>query len=356
MPSRAEMTRAHERMLGVALPASDDRALRVRMLQAVRDVVPFDYFAWLLTDPATAVGSSPLADAPDLRELPRLIALKYLTTVGRWTEVGRSPVISLHAQTDGRLEESLLWRELLVRHAVTDVASLVLADRYGCWGFLDLWRCEPAEPFTPQELDFLAGLVTPITSALRGSQALSFRNASPVADAMGRPGPAVILLSPTLEVRAQTSETERLLRILVPPSDGADPIPVAAYNVAAQLLAVEAGVDAAPPTARVHVAAETWVTLRAARIGVEDAEVERDIAVTIEQTAPVDRIDLFARSFGLSARETEVLVNLTTGADTRQIAERMHVSEHTVPDHLKSMFAKTGCHTRRSLLSCALGR
>jgi DNA-binding CsgD family transcriptional regulator len=354
MLSRAEMTRAHERVLGIAVPTDDDRALRVQILQSIRDVVPFDHYAWLLTDPGTAVGSSPVADVPDLHELPRLITLKYLSLVGRWTEAGRPPVISLHAQTKGRLQESLVWRELMVRHAVTDVASVVFADRYGCWGFLDLWRCEPAKPFMPQEVEFLSGLVVHVTAALRGCQAVSFRNAGVVST--DRPGPAVILLSPALEVRAQTSETERLLRILVPPSGGADPVPAAAYNVAAQLLAVEAAVDPGPPTARVHVAAETWVTLRAARIGVEDAEVERDIAVTIEQTAPVDRIDLFARSFGLSARETEVVVNLTTGADTRQIAERMHVSEHTVPDHLKSIFAKTGCHTRRSLLSCALGR
>lgn len=356
MPSPTEMTQARERVLRAARPSDDDRALRVQLLEHIRAAVPFDHFAWLLTDPATTVGSSPVADAPDLRELPRLIGLKYVTPVGRWTTTGRSPVVSLQVQTGGHLEESLVWRELMSRYAVIDVASVVFADRYGCWGFLDLWRCEPALPFTPQETDFLDDVVTGITSALRGCQALSFRTPGQDDGPVARPGPAVILLSPTLQVRAQTPETERVLRILVPPSGRADPVPAAAYNVAAQLLAVEAGVDENPPTARVHVAAETWVTLRAARIGVEDAEVERDIAVTIEQTAPVDRIDLFARSFALSARESEVLVNLTTGADTRQIAHRMHVSEHTVPDYLKSIFAKTGCHTRRSLLSRALGR
>lgn len=43
------------------------------------------------------------------------------------------------------------------------------------------------------------------------------------------------------------------------------------------------------------------------------------------------------------------------GADTRELARRMFVSEHTVQDHLKSIFAKTSAHNRRTLLSRALG-
>ena len=33
----------------------------------------------------------------------------------------------------------------------------------------------------------------------------------------------------------------------------------------------------------------------------------------------------------------------------------MFLSEHTVQDHLKSIFAKTGTHNRRALLSLVLG-
>jgi DNA-binding CsgD family transcriptional regulator len=61
------------------------------------------------------------------------------------------------------------------------------------------------------------------------------------------------------------------------------------------------------------------------------------------------------RAFGLSARESELLSHLGTGADTRELARRMFLSEHTVQDHLKSIFAKTSAHNRRTLLSRALG-
>ncbi|MGI8691559.1 MAG: LuxR C-terminal-related transcriptional regulator [Geodermatophilaceae bacterium] len=46
---------------------------------------------------------------------------------------------------------------------------------------------------------------------------------------------------------------------------------------------------------------------------------------------------------------------LATGIDTRDLARRLILSEHTVQDHLKSIFAKTGARNRNTLLSRALG-
>ena len=74
------------------------------------------------------------------------------------------------------------------------------------------------------------------------------------------------------------------------------PIPASAYNVAAQLLAIEAGVDMNPPWARVHLPDGRWLTLRAARIGDVEAAGDGDIAVTIEQTSPTERVALFVRA------------------------------------------------------------
>ena len=74
----------------------DARTLRLELLEELNQIVPFDAYAWLLTDPQTSVGSSPLADVPCLPELPRLIRLKYLTEVnfldrrtgGYWEDKG----------------------------------------------------------------------------------------------------------------------------------------------------------------------------------------------------------------------------------------------------------------------------
>jgi DNA-binding CsgD family transcriptional regulator len=140
----------------------------------------------------------------------------------------------------------------------------------------------------------------------------------------------------------------------VPPDADRSPIPAGAYNVAAQLLAVEAGIDHHSPSARVHLIDGVWLTSRAARLG--RAGVADEIAVTIERPSPGERLDLFTRASGLTSREAELLGHLATGADTRRTAERMFLSEHTVQDHLKAIFAKTGAPNRRALLAQATGR
>ncbi len=327
----------------------DSRELRHAVLAELRRVVGFDAYVWLLTDPETSVGAAaPLADVPEglLPRLPELIRLKYLTAVNRWTG------LDAKAATIGdNPAASLLWQELLHAYEVVDVASCAFRDRYGCWGFLDLWRT--SDPFTPEEIGALTALVGPLTAGLRYSQARTFVTspAGPADRARARIGPVVLLLDDDLRVLGQTPDTDVQLRALVPPSGGSDPIPASAYNVGAQLLAVETGVDGNPPLARVHLTGGVWVSLRAARVG----GVTGNIAVTIEECSPAERAELFGRAYGLSAREAELLGHLLTGADTRDVAGRMHASANTVQDHLKSIFAKTGTRNRPTLVSRALG-
>ena len=218
MGSAAAYARARESVLRICRGEADARTLRLETLDAIRRAVSFDAYAWLLTDPETSVGSSPLADIPCLPLLPQLIRLKYLTAVNRWTGLP-SAVASLREATGGNLSRSLMWRELLGRYEVTDIASSVYRDRFGCWGFLDLWRIgTPA--FTETDIEFLGHIAGPVTAALRHGLARTFVPATG-GDQVPPTGPVVLLLSPDLEVRAQTPQTQRYLRILVPPdADG----------------------------------------------------------------------------------------------------------------------------------------
>lgn len=345
-------TRARDRVALICEGTADARALRLELLSVIRRAVRFDAYAWLITDPETSVGASPLADVPCLPVLPQLIRLKYLTTLNRWTGL-RSGAVSLSEAAGGDLSRSLMWRELLHSYQVSDIASATYRDRFGCWGFLDLWRIQ-APPFCEADIEFLSGIAGTVTTALRHSQARTF---APSAAADKLPaGPVVLLLSPDLEVRAQTPQTQRYLRVLVPPdAEDQAPIPASAYNVAAQLLATEAGADDNPPLARVHMAHDRWLTLRAARLDAPQPPPERDIAVSIEPATAHDRVLVFARACGLTPRETQLLHHLVTGADTRDLARHMFVSENTVQDHLKSIFTKTATRTRRTLLARALG-
>jgi DNA-binding CsgD family transcriptional regulator len=347
----ARPSAAHDRVRRICASAPDTRTLRLHVLEALRSAVPFDAYAWVLTDPETQVGSAPLADVPCLTELPRLIRLRYLTPLNRWTALAEPPVALLTEATDGDLRRSLLWRELLCRYDVVDVATVVFRDGFGCWAFLELWRIG-GDGFDRREASRLAELVPPITTALRRAQARTFEEA-PSAEHLA--GPIVLVLSPDLEIKGTTPDVAEALRRLVPRDDDGPPVPAGAYNVAAQLLALEAGVDTSPPWARVHLDGSRWLTLRAGRLQGDLPADPRDVAVTITESTSAERLSLFARCSGLSPREAEVLGHLAEGADTRNVAARMFLSPHTVQDHLKSMFDKTGTHSRRALLASALG-
>ena len=330
-----------ERICGQDL---SERALRVALLEVIRERVPCDAYVWVLTDPETCVGSAPLAETPSRADLPALIRLKYLSATNRWTGLRPAEAATLVEATAGDRSQSRIWDELLSGYGVDDVVSTVFRDRHGCWGFLDLWRRRG--PFSAGERDLLGQVSTLVTPALRRSLAPTFAVAArpPASE------PVLILLSDRLQPLTQTPQADAYLRALLPTEAERPPVPAAAYNVAAQLLAREEGVDAHPPWARVHLRVGVWVTLRAGRMVAGGS-----IAVSVEPTPPGERTDLYGRVVGLSERETELLDHLVGGRDTREIARRMFVSEHTVQDHLKSVFAKTGAGNRRVLVARATG-
>jgi DNA-binding CsgD family transcriptional regulator len=348
---RVRAARITEAIEHLGRTQEDDRALRAGILDVIRAVVPFDSYAFLLTDPTTCVGCSPVAEIPDLTTLPELVRLKYLTSTNRWTALPATGFCTLRLGTGGSPEGSLLWREYLHAIGVVDVLSLVFRDRFGCWGFLDLWRGD--EPFGQEEAAVVGSSLPAVTTALRGVQAAGLVEAAiPTTER----GPGALVLSPGLVVRAQTPQTRDWLAALVPPAGGRGPVPASAYNVAAQLLAVEAGVDSHPAQARVHLSGGSWLTLRADRLAGQEPLEERDIVVTMEASSPVERRDLFSRAHGLTGREDEVLRHLADGEDTRTVARLMSISELTVQDHLKAVFAKTATSSRRELLAVSLGR
>ena len=352
--------RARERIEDIAAVSVDARNLRIEALTAIREVIGFDAYVWLLTDPATAVGAAPLAEVPCMKELPSLIKAKYATPLNRWTVLPQSaPVALLHAATHGDLAQSGLWRDVLSRYAIADVASAVFADQFGCWGFLDLWRDDTSQPFSSADAEFVASVLPPLTAALRRCQAYTF--IAPSSPQRGQVGPIVLTLNDDLSIASRTAASQAWLDALLPPDPAERAIPASVYNVAAQLLATEQGIDAHPASARTHLADGFWLTLRAARLSAD--ERERDgpasgaatLVVTIEEASAAERTDLFSRAHGLSGREHEVLDLLAAGSDTRTMARQMSLSEHTIQDHLKAVFFKTGAHDRVTLLSRALG-
>ena len=59
---------------------------------------------------------------------------------------------------------------------------------------------------------------------------------------------------------------------------------------------------------------------------------------------------------GLSERECEVLTLLADGASNKQIAQRLHLSVHTVERHVANIYLKIGARNRAEATAFALRR
>ncbi len=248
--------RAREDVERLGAKQTDSRVFRAEVLDRLQRDVRFDWYAWVLTDPVTTVGVDPLAHLPDLAVLPTVVRLKYVTAVNRWTALDGVAVLG------GNASDSPLWREVQSRYGVVDVASVVFRDRFGCWGFLVLWS---QHPYAAVDVALLRELAPALTAALRVRQARTF-NVVAAAPSPAMAGPVVLLLRDDLSIVGQTGASQEWLRILLPQPSGIAPIPACAFNVAAQQLACQDGVDGHEPMARIHLADGFWVTLRASRV------------------------------------------------------------------------------------------
>ncbi|HEY8700423.1 MAG TPA: helix-turn-helix transcriptional regulator [Arthrobacter sp.] len=379
------LNRSLERLQLVADASLDHRSLRTGVLAELGRVLPFDAFVWPLCDPATATGISPRAHVPCPEELPLLIRLKYLTRKGRWTQLAgtASPVMSLLRGTGGDPSRSMLWDGVLKRYGVKDVLSTVFDDKHGCWGWLDLWRVGEQGGFTSGEAAYLAAAVRVVTPAVRRSVArqfglevpeLSLRpddkpDIQPDIQSRGSsrnggkrsslPEQAVLTLDADMAVVGQTASAGHWLELLQPGPRPYHGVPAEVLNVAAQLLAREAGVDDHPASARVHIGSGIgsgrWAILRASRMGSASPGATPPLAVTIQECPAESRLDIFARSFGLTHRQRELLELAATGADTAAMAVALGIGAYTVQDQFKQVFDNCGVHSRASLLAMALG-
>ena len=66
------------------------------------------------------------------------------------------------------------------------------------------------------------------------------------------------------------------------------------------------------------------------------------VVVVIEPTSPTALAPLVVAAYGLTARESEVTRRLLTGLARKTIASELRISLHTVNDHVKRVFDKTG--------------
>ena len=93
-----------------------------------------------------------------------------------------------------------------------------------------------------------------------------------------------------------------------------------------------------------------WLGLKLTRT--KETVITREVPVRVEVPVPVHVTGPFQRNeprveqLGITARELEILEAIAAGLSTREIAERLFVSENTVKTHTARLFDKLSARRR----------
>lgn len=308
--------------------------LQAGVSELVGSAVPFDAAIQGTVDPSALLetGCLPIgipADAERERAFMHLEytsddPLSYAELAGR-----RLPAAALRAEVDD-LGTVRRYRELLSGFGVTDeLRAAYVADGH-CWGSVTLYRSADHPPFDAGEVALVGSISESMARALRGA----FLRAAVDADGLEDP-PGHCTLSRAGELLTSSAAAESWLESLEP-FDRVPPVFAALLGRLEQEPEARATVVGTSGPLTVHASP--------AKGGADDL-----VAVVIEKPRPVHLAPLVVAAHGLTPRERDVAEAVLQGLTTRQVARRLDISDYTVQDHLKAVFAKVGVGTRGEL-------
>jgi DNA-binding CsgD family transcriptional regulator len=307
---------------------------------SVAPYVRYDFACFAVTDPASGL----VTGASKTRSLgvgdEEFAAVEYgPPDVNSFAELAdrNPPVGALSMDTGGHPERCRRHRELMLpRFGFTDELRVLFPSRGVTWGGMALYRGPDEPPFDAGDVDQLAGITGLVGAALARSL---FRPAPPPDPAAGV-GQAVLIVDRADHVTQLTASAETAVEELGGWEHGSLP---------ASILTLVASTRAHGEQAAtlVRTTAGRWLSLRAALLSGPGGH--SDTVVTIDATPRTALSRLALAAHGLTAREEDVTLLVLQGASTQSIATKLHLSPHTVQDHLKKVFGKVGVTSRRDL-------
>ncbi|MBV8994423.1 MAG: helix-turn-helix transcriptional regulator [Pseudonocardiales bacterium] len=318
--------------------------LRNQVLRSLRRLMPIDAVFFATADPETLLFTGAYSEEPLGGSTLLFLDNEFgCQDVNKFAALATSAhhVASLDGATGRDRSSSVRYRRIMRPLGLGDEVRAALVAGAECWGYLCLHRTEHRLGFTAAEAAALARIGPHIAHAVR--QAV-LRTRAGTGDA---PGPGVVLLADDLSVVAITPQAEHLLSLIDSGPTG-HPLPVAVRAVAMALGAVERGAAMYLPSARIPTTTGRWLSVHASRLR---GPGEDRIAVVLEPAEARASVPVMLAAYGLSKRETEVAKLVLRGASTRTIVDALHISRHTVQDHLKAVFDKVGVRSRRDLVS-----
>jgi len=111
--------------------------------------------------------------------------------------------------------------------------------------------------------------------------------------------------------------------------------------------ATESDDPAEVAVSRVLTRSGRWVVLHGVPLAAGDLQ---RVAVIVEPAHPARIAPLLMAAYGLTEREQQLTRLVLQGYSTADIGERLVISVHTVQEHLKKVFDKTGVRSRGELV------
>lgn len=340
--------RSLESRLRDALARARDRAALSELLYPeIGRYVRFDFGCFATTDPASGV----ITWASKTRSLgvgdEEFAATEYgPADINKFEEIAtrRPSVGALSLDTDGHPERCRRHRDFMSpRFGFTDELRAAFVSRGTAWGVLALYRAGDAPSFSIEDVQDIAGICDTVAAAI---QRCLFQVPAPVRNVAGGAGPAVLVVDATDRVTHSTPGARAAIEELGGWEHGQ--LPSCVLAVIASVRAGSEHVSSRTPTT-----SGSWITLLASMLDdrLDGRSEGRDVVVSIEPTPRAALSHLALAAFGLTRREVEVALLVLQGANTENIARTLHLSPHTVQDHLEAIFAKVGVRSRRELIA-----
>lgn len=343
------MERAIDRLAELAGRGHDLVTFWHEATEPIASAVPFYATPCFYTlDPASLLATSHYHDG--LPEIPQeWLALEYYEDdYNKMADVARSDrgVATLHEATDGDVTRSAKYRLSMEPLGGEQEAIAGLRTRSGeIWGAVALYRAPGQGLFDADELKFLREASTHLAEGAR--RGLLIGEAK---DPDGPEAPGLLVLDNNWEVESLTPGVERWLSEL-PEGDWEQTakLPAAVLAVAGRALRTAERPDAPGEIAFARVLSRSgqWIVLHGASLV---SGGRSRVAVIVEPAHPARITPLLMAAYGLTEREQQITRLVLQGDSTAQIAQHLVVSPHTVQEHLKNIFEKTGVRSRRDLV------